>query len=67
VAQHTEVPTFRKGGSTEVVDMAEDKARALGQVCGEAQGYSSYRGRSLGVGNTQDKSAEVIVVTGNEL
>ena len=64
VPHHTEVQAFRKEGSTEMVDMAEDKAGALGRVCGETQGYSSYRGRSLGVGNTQEKSAEVIVVAG---
>jgi len=43
VAQYAEVQAFREEGSTEMVDMAEDKARALGQVCVEAQGYSSYR------------------------
>ncbi|MEX2336451.1 MAG: hypothetical protein WD555_04185 [Fulvivirga sp.] len=32
VPQHAEVLAFRKEGSTEMVDMAEDKARALGQV-----------------------------------
>jgi hypothetical protein len=43
VPHHAEVQTFREEGSTEMVDRTEDKARALGQVCVEPQGYSSYR------------------------
>ncbi|WP_158861341.1 hypothetical protein [Lunatibacter salilacus] len=43
VPHHAEVQAFPKEGSTEMVDMAEDKAGALGRVCGETQGYSPYR------------------------
>jgi hypothetical protein len=48
VTHHAEVQTVRKEGSAEVVDMAEDKAVALGQVCGEHKDIHLTKG-DLGI------------------
>ncbi|MCH6236403.1 hypothetical protein [Cognataquiflexum rubidum] len=48
VSQHTEVPTFRKGGSTGLVGMTEDKKESFGEgLWGGRRIFTLPRGLSI--------------------